>query len=115
MKVDIYFQDKRYLLVDFRQNSLDYILLYDANHHSLVFAQKENKIDLGTFWQQYQKDKNYCLPCELMLYFKKKLALAPDYAPLERGISLKTAQEALGKLNKIIDLPKELKKFKIKG
>ena len=111
MQIDTQFQDIRYFLIEFHRNGLAYILLYDIDCHSLFIGQKETDIDLDTFWKRHQEDKNYCLPCELMLHFDKRLVLSPDYPPLELGLSLKIAKELLKELSRSIDFPRTVKEI----
>ena len=109
MRIDTQFQDTRHFLIEFHKNGLAYILLYDADYPSLFIGQKEDDINLDTFWKRHQEDKDYCLSCELMLRFNKKLALAPNYPPLELGLSLKVAKELLKDLSKSVDFARVVK------
>ena len=109
MRIDTQFQDTRHFLIEFHKNGLAYILLYDADYPSLFIGQKEDDINLDTFWKRHQEDKDYCLSCELMLRFDKKRVLAPDYPPLELGLSLKVAKELLKDLSKSVDFARVVK------
>jgi len=109
------FKDKKCFLVRFKKNNSFFIFLYDAEQDTIFLAQEEKEIDLSIFWDRHLKDKEYCLPCELMLYFDKKFIMVVDYPPLEINFPLKEAQKILMELNKTIEIPEIVKNRLLKN
>lgn len=108
------FEDDNYLLLEFLSNDDVYIFLYDKTQESAFLGIKEEPIEPKTFWERHRDDKNYCLPCELMLYFKKRLAIAKGYPPLEMGLFWIDVQVLLKEVDKLINLPRAIRNtFKI--
>ena len=86
MEIKKRLDDERYLLVELGLDGQTYVYLYDKDQKTSFLGVKEDRFDLNTFWRGYKQSNNYCLPCELILWFKKRLALAKDYAPVEMGL-----------------------------
>jgi len=98
MEVKTCLRDERYTLVEFQAEEKGYVFLYDADQHSLFLGQETQAIDLIAFWQKHQRDETYCLPCELMLCFEKRWALAPGYPAAELGIDTNTTRALIESL-----------------
>ena len=98
MEVKTCLQDGRYTLVEFRDGDEGYVLLYDADQHSLFLGQEVKAVDLDAFWRRHQQDEAFCLPCELMLCFEKRWVFAPGYPPVELGLDTGTARELIKSL-----------------
>ncbi len=98
MEIKKRLEDERYLLIELVFNNQTYVYLYDKDQKTSFLGLKESELDLDTFWQRHKQNNNYCLPCELMLCFKKRLALAKDYAPVGMGLDLQKMQPLLQQL-----------------
>ena len=98
MEIKTCLQDGRYTLVEFRDGGEGYVLLYDADQHSLFLGQEVKAIDLDAFWRKHQQNEAFCLPCELMLHFEKRWVFAPGYPPVELGLDTGTARELIKSL-----------------
>ncbi|MDL1969575.1 MAG: hypothetical protein LWW94_01140 [Candidatus Desulfofervidaceae bacterium] len=109
IQVSSHFEDKDYIVLEFAKDDMVYIFLYDKKQGSAFLGLREEPIELKELWEKHQQDRNYCLPCELMLCFKKRLALARKYPPLEMGLFWTDAQVLLEKVDKVINLPGAIK------
>ncbi len=98
--IKVHFEDKRYFLaeVDFKDQT--YIYLYDKKQSSEMLGLKEGNLNLEALWQRHKREANFCLPCELMLNFNKRIITSEGFKPLEVGINFKDTRALITEMRK---------------
>ncbi|MDQ7031136.1 MAG: hypothetical protein Q9M37_00245 [Desulfonauticus sp.] len=108
-------KDSEYYIVVFIKDKKDYIFLYDAKQKVIFLTQDTKEEIIYNLWQKHLQDKDFCIPCEFMLQFDKKVILTSDYLPLEMNISLQEMQSVFSELEAKIELPQEVKRLILSG
>ena len=86
MKVIEKFKDSRYFLAKVLWEGREFVYLYDKEQDSHGLCLVEGEVDLQELWRKHERDKGYCLPCELFLLFNSKFLKAKN-SIAELGIS----------------------------
>ncbi len=73
MKVLKEFKDGRFRLILFNWEGKEFLYLEDKEQGSESLCLVEGEVPLKELWEEYLKDKSFCLPCQLLLYFDKKV------------------------------------------
>lgn len=92
MKLKKRLKDNRYLIaeIEFTGERLIYLRDFKENTESLGVADKD--LDVEDLWKKHEKDSNYCLPCELLLFLEPKV-ISAEKSVAELGISLETLEK----------------------
>ena len=80
------FEDERYLLLKVILCGEVYVFLRDKKQNTEFLCLEEREIDLSAFWKKHKMDRNYCLPCELMLQFEKKAVKSSEHGIVDMGV-----------------------------
>lgn len=86
------FEDERYLLISGIWDGDNFIYLLDKAQDTESLGIPSEPLDLETFWNKHERNKNYCLPCELLLYFEKRVMVAEN-STLEWGLTVERLQK----------------------
>ena len=86
------FEDERYLLISVFWDSTQFIYLRDKVQKTESLGIPSKSLDVEFFWRRHIENKDYCLPCELLLYFEKKVMIAEN-SVLEWGITLERLEK----------------------
>jgi hypothetical protein len=92
------FEDERYLLISASWDGNQFIYLKDKVQKTESLGIPSKPLDVETFWKKHKEGRDYCLPCELLLYFEKKVMVAEN-SVVEWGITL----ERLKKFREFIE------------
>lgn len=79
--------DDRYTLSELEYGETKLIYLEDKLQKTESLGIPTEKIDLREFWEKHVKDKNYCLPCELLLILDPKV-ISAENCSTELGLTL---------------------------
>ena len=92
------FEDERYLLISVFWDDSQFIYLKDKLQKTESLGIPSKPLDIEVFWKKHKELEDYCLPCELLLYFEKKVIVAKN-SVVEWGITI----ERLQRFRKLIE------------
>ncbi|MEO2067957.1 MAG: hypothetical protein ABGX27_00385 [Desulfurobacteriaceae bacterium] len=97
MKVLQSFEDEYYLLIEVIWKGEIFIFFLDKTQGTETLGIPQKGFKLSEVLEKHKKDKNYCLPCELLLKLEKKVARHENNV-LEWGLTLEKLERFRQKL-----------------
>ncbi|TCK03338.1 hypothetical protein [Phorcysia thermohydrogeniphila] len=99
MKVLRKLEDDRYLIVEAEVDNRIFIYLKDKQQKTESLGIPEKRVDLDKMWEKHRTEKDFCLPCELLLLLEQKVITAEN-SVAELGLTLERLQEFKTILNR---------------
>lgn len=87
MKLLQKFKDSRYLLLKVLWEGEIFLYLEDREQKTESLGRVGQDFDLSPYWEKHLKDKDFCLPCHILLLPKEKV-LKGEGAVAELGLTL---------------------------
>jgi len=91
-------QDGRYKLLVFEWKGDKFLYLKDKEQGSESLCLFEREVPLEELWEKHLEEKNFCLPCQLLPYFDKKV-LKWGSSIAELGLTLERLEKFKEVLN----------------
>ncbi len=92
MKVIKRFTDRRYTLIEAEWEGKRFIYLKDREQKTESLGVVEGELPLSEMWEKHLKDREYCLPCELLLQIDRKV-LKAEKSVAEIGLTLERLEK----------------------
>gem|GEM_PF-1048625 len=102
MKVVREFRDSSYRVVEAEWEGNRFLYLEDFKEGTQSLCLLEKEVPLDFLWEKHKEDENFCLPCELLLFFERKV-LKWRNSTAEMGLTL----ERLENFRKLLEVKGE--------